>query len=99
MSNQQQVMLQALEDLQNTTDILLGGLAASDDEKSLEAISVMLVQGMNHFGGESPAMQQFFPVWDAIKSHIDRSDFERALSQTTTWQNQLRELIETVKAG
>jgi hypothetical protein len=99
VSDQQQDMLQALEALQNTTDILLGSLAASDGDKSHEAISVMMMQGIDYFGADSPAMQQFFPVWDAIKSHIDGSDFERALSQTTTWQRQLRETVEIVKAG
>ena len=90
-------MLAALQDLSRTTDILLKSLAASDDDKAHEAISVMLMQGMNYFGAHSPVMKQFFPVWDAIKSHIDRSDMPRALRQAQTWRTQLNEVMVIVQ--
>ena len=99
MTEQQEAALQALGELQTTTGILLAYLVASDAEKSHEAISVMLMQGMEYFGAESPAMQQFFPVWDAIKTHIDNSDLQRAEGQARTWETQLLEMIEIVKNG
>jgi K+/H+ antiporter YhaU regulatory subunit KhtT len=90
-------MLNALNELQITTDILLEALSRNDLDKSHEAISVMLMQGMDFFGPEHPAMQQFFPVWDAIKQHIDSGNVERAVGQTNTWKKQLQEVVEIVK--
>ena len=67
MNKQQEAMLAALEELRKTTSILLSALNSFDRDKAHEAITIMLMQGMDFFGPKSTAMQQFFPVWDAIK--------------------------------
>ncbi len=99
MTTQSEAMLAALQELATTTDILIKALSDNDSDKAHEAISVLLMQGMDFFGPKSTAMQQFFPVWDAIKSHIDRHDVQRALSQSRTWKTQLHEVISIVKQG
>lgn len=99
MTKQQDAMLTTLQDLAITTDILIKGLSDKDLDKAHEAVSILLMQGMDFFGAESPAMQQFFPVWDSIKSHIDRSDVPLALGQARTWKAQLHEVISLVKQG
>lgn len=93
MSDQKARTLAALGELSVTTDVLVQGLTSSHGDRAHEAICVMLMQGMDFFGRDSVAMKQFFPVWDAIKSHIDRADLPRALQQTETWRIQLREII------
>lgn len=89
-------MMKALNELQSTTGVLYEALMRSDLDKAHEAISIMLMQGIDLFGQEHPAMQQFFPVWDAIRQHIDDSNVDRALAQTDTWKLQLTEVIEIV---
>lgn len=90
-------MLNQLNELQNTTEVLRDSLANSDLDKAHEAISVMLMQGMDFFGPEHPAMKQFFPVWDMIKRHIDAGNIHEASGQTSTWGRQLGEIIELVR--
>ena len=99
MTTQSEAMLAALQELATTTDILIKALSDNDSDKAHEAISVLLMQGMDFFGQESTAMQQFFPVGDAIKSYINRHDVQRALSQSRTWKIQLHEVISIVKQG
>lgn len=99
MTKQSEAMLNALHELAITTDILITSLSGNDLDKAHEAISVLLMQGVHFFGAESAAMQQFFPVWDAIKNHIDRSDVPRALGQARTWKTQLHEVVSLVKQG
>jgi hypothetical protein len=92
-------MINALLSLDETTTILLNALRCSDEEKAYEAISVLLMQGMEFYGPDHPAMQQFFPVWDAIRSYIEVSDLNSAIEQSEIWQHQLHEVIEIVKKG
>jgi len=91
--------LVALNDLDKTTNILIEALLNYDLDKAHEAISIMLMQGMNYWGPDNPALQQCFPVWDAIKKHIDTSNVIGALGQTKTWQSQLHEVIEIVSTS
>ena len=99
MTNQNEAMLRALQELLITTDILTTALSSGNLEKGHEAIFVMLMQGTDMFGAESAAMQQFFPVWDAIKGHVDRGDPEQALEQSNVWMLQLREVLSIVNHG
>jgi hypothetical protein len=99
MANEQTTALDVLNVFGETTDILLKALAKPDLDKAHEAISVLLMQGMEMFGREHPLMCQFFPVWDAIKSHIDSDNVERALSQTITWKKQLAEVKAIVNSA
>ncbi len=92
-------MLNELLELQTTTKILLVALVDNDREKANEAISVLLMQGTDWFGPEHPAMQQFFPVWDAIRSHLENGNVEQALNQSQTWDAQLSEVINLVKSA
>ena len=81
MNDNKTKVLETLADLATTTQILTGHLSASDEDKSHEAISVLLMQGLHQLGPEAPAMQQFFPVFDTVKRRIDASDLEGALGQ------------------
>ena len=92
MTNEQMQPIDILDIFEETTDILLDALSRSDFDKAHEAISILLMQGMDMYGIEHPLMQQCFPVWDAIKNHIDSEDIARALSQTKTWKKQLAEV-------
>jgi hypothetical protein len=91
--------IQSLEDMAATTQILINYLSASDEDKSNEAITILLMQGLTQFGRESVAMQQFFPVFDTIKRRIDASDLEGALGQTRLIQSQLNEIILQIRNG
>ena len=92
-------MLNVLNEFKTTTGILLQTLRAGNLDKAHEAVSVLLMQGMTMLGQEHPAMQQFFPVWSAIESHVTSGKTERALGQTEIWNRQLDEVIEIVKAA
>ena len=91
--------IDALNVLQETTNVLLDALRKGDLAKAHEAVSVLLMQGIDFYGLNHPVIQQCLPVWDAIKGHIDRGDTRRALEQTETWGHQLTEVIELVRAG
>lgn len=99
MDDKRQGMLGALRDLAQTTDVLIRSLERQDLEKAHEAISVLLMQGMDYFGPASALMQQCFPVWDAVRSHIDRGDAALALGQSQVWSRQLDEVIAIVEQG
>lgn len=92
MTNEQLELSEAWDILGETTDILLTSLISEDMDKSHEAVSVLLLQAMNIFGPDHTVFQQCFPVWDAIKLHIDANNQERALSQARTWKKQLDEV-------
>ena len=97
MDNQKQGIIFALKDIDFTTNKIIESLESGDLDKAHEGISIMLMQGMNHFGPQSPAMQQFFPVWDSIKSYIESKDLDSAIGQTKIWQRQLHEIISMVE--
>lgn len=99
MSNQDNPMINALNDVDSTTDILISALLNSEEDEAHEAISVMLMQGMHYFGDNEVVMQQFFPVWDAIRADIESARMEEALRQARTWKVQLQEVIEIVRNG
>ncbi len=92
-------MVNALNEFKTTTEILLQALRTDDLEKAHEAVSVLLMQGMTMLGQEHPAMQQFFPVWNAIETHVTSGNVDRALGQAETWSRQLEEVIKIVQAG
>jgi hypothetical protein len=97
MNIQDNPMINALNDLDATTNILLAALLNSKEDSAHQAISVMLMQGMHYFGNNDAVIQQFFPVWDAIGNDIESIRMEKALSQARTWKAQLQEVIEIVK--
>jgi 3-hydroxyisobutyrate dehydrogenase-like beta-hydroxyacid dehydrogenase len=99
MSDQKQQMLNALDDLGQTTKILINALLSGNNAKSHEAITILLQQGLSYFGAESVVMQQFFPVFDQIKRHVDGGDLSSALGQTRVFERQLNEIIELVRNG
>jgi hypothetical protein len=99
MSRNNEPILSVFRELHNTTIILREALSGADEDKAHEAVTVLLMQGMQMLGAESTAMQQFYPVWEAIKSHIDNSDLASALGQTKTWERQLLEVIALVQEG
>ena len=99
MNDHQLRMIASLEEINATTEVLIKALDSNDLDKSHEAISIMLLQGMDFFGPQSPAMQQFFPVWDRIRAYIDSQDLLLARGQTEIWHSQLKEIIAIVRNG
>lgn len=97
MTDQKQQMLYGLNDLSLTTQILIDALSSNESDRSHEAVSVLLMQGLRHFGADSPAMKQFFPVFDNIKRYIDADDLATALGQTKVFERQLKEIVELVR--
>ena len=91
--------IEVLKELEKTTDVLLDALHNKDTDKATEAITIMLHQGMDGFGKVSPTMNNLFPVWDAIYTHIQNENIERAMSQTNTWKTQLKELMGLVSSN
>lgn len=96
MKNENESILSALKDLGTTSQILSGHLRSSDSVKAHEAITILLMQGIDHFGPDSVAMRQFFPVFESIKMRIDAKDLNSALGQTETFQKQLQEIIAMI---
>ena len=90
---------EVLQEIQQSTEVLLRALDANDAEKATEAITVMLHQGMDGFGKVSPTMNSLFPVWNAIYTHIQNGDIGRAVSQTNTWKTQLKDLMGLVSSN
>jgi hypothetical protein len=99
MTDQKQQMLNAFNDLGLTTQVLINSLLKGDTAKSQEAITILVQQGLAYFGAKSVAMQQFFPVFDQIKRHIDATDLNSALGQTRVFERQLNEVVELVRNG
>ena len=97
MSGQNENMVNALKELGTTSGILVEALRRNDSEKAHEAVTVLLMQGMELFGPTSVAMQQFFPVFDSIKTRIDAGNLVGALSQTEVFQAQLQEILEMIQ--
>ena len=92
MNSHNQTMMQTLDVLLETIGILKAALTDQDDDKAHEAVSVLLMQCMSLLGPDSPVMQHFFPVMDAIKRRIDAEDLEGGLEQTVIFERQLNEI-------
>jgi len=91
-------MPEALEAWLETLNILIQRLADKEEDLAQEAVSVLLLQGLELFGGpDSVLMQQCFPVLDAIKRALDRQDLHAAVGQAFTLQTQLLEVLELVR--
>ena len=99
MSDDRQNAVHAWEVIGETSDILISALMSGDMDRSHEAVSILLMQAVEIFGQEHPVFQQCFPVWDAIKSHIDENNQERALSQAQTWKRQLEEIKRIIASA
>jgi hypothetical protein len=99
VNNQKQQFLSALDDLSQTVQILTGALTTGDSDKSHEAVTILLQQGLMYFGAESEVMKQFFPVFDRIKRHIDANNLSSALGQTRVFEQQLGEVITIVASN
>jgi hypothetical protein len=91
LMNDNATRIESFTDMAATTQILINYLSASDENKSHEAISVLLMQGLTQLWPGSVAMQQFFPVFDTIKRRIDASDIQGALrQQSSSRRNSMR---------
>jgi hypothetical protein len=71
-------------------------LSVDNNDKSHEAVTILLMQGLHTLGAESVAMKQFFPVFDVIKRRIDSGNLPGALGQAELFQTQLSEIITMV---
>jgi len=89
----------ALDAWQANLDILIQHLEAADKDASREAVFVLLLQGLGSFGGPEGPMGLLFPVVDAIKSRIDKSDLDAALRQAIIFRKQLEEVAALVRGG
>ena len=89
----------ALDSLSETLLILSQKLTEADEDDSHEALSILLMQGLELFGPESVLMQQLFPALDAIKNQLDTSDYGTAMYQTDRLWEQLDQVRALVRAG
>lgn len=96
MNDQRQQALAAIATMLETTEILLGHLRSEDEEKSHEAISVMLTQALDMYGADSVAFKQFFPVMDTIQKRIANSNISGALRQSELFRTQLDEINDLI---
>ena len=81
-----------IDTLIETVDILIKHLSEADEDKSHEAISVMLLQVM-HFGApDSDFMQLLFPVMDRLQRLIVSSNRGEALEQADLFKTQIQEV-------
>ncbi len=90
-------LTEGLHVLLASSQILVDALHASDADKAQEAITIMLMQGLDYFGASSELMQQFFPVFVTIKARIDAHHLLTALGQTELLRTQLDEVIALVR--
>ena len=99
MNAQVQQMTNNLDVLLETMSILKAALTKQDGDKAHEAISVMLLQGIQLFGEDSVAMKQFFPVMDVIQRRIDGLDLAGALRQSELFETQINEIKALIRQG
>ena len=88
-----------IENLLNTMGILVNALISENNEKSHEAISVLLLQVIDIYGTDSLIYQQYFPVIDAIKNQIDAFNYSAALNQSQVFSRQLNEVKNIILSG
>ncbi len=86
----------AFESYMGALDVLIDAMSRRDVDKSNEAVTVMLTRAVDLWGPNSGSdrsiMQQFFPVMDRIKTHIDNGDFEAATRQAKLFKTQIGEI-------
>ena len=93
MTDHREAMSAALETWIETLEILISHLTKGDVEAAHEAVLILLLQGLDLFGGpDSVLMKQCFPVLDAIKKKVDVSDLDGALRQSLLFRKQLEEI-------
>ena len=96
---QSQQGLTEIDGLIETVNILIKYLAEADEDKSYEANSVLMLQGLTIYGAESVFMQQCFPVMDRLERLIKRSDLVGAQRQAVLFKTQLQEIQQLIKAS
>ena len=89
-------MEQAMDYLLETSVILRDAISQHNEDKSQEAVTILLTQALDFFGQDNPVMAQLFPVFNEIKKRLDADNWEGALSQTDTWISQINEVKELV---
>ncbi len=97
MNQQNEAIIAALEDFAVTTELLLNQLSISDEENSLEAISILITEGKQHFDTDSTTLQQFLPIWKSIENEIHQTDLQAALTATKNWQRQLQSFLSDLQ--
>lgn len=96
MNEKNEDIVNALTELRSTSEILVVALKGNDIDKAHEAVSILLMQGIGFFGPKSVVMQQFFPVFDTIKTRIDTNNLAGALGQTELFQVQLKAILAMI---
>lgn len=97
MNDHRHAVTVALEHWGGTLETLIRHLSEADEDASGEAVLILLLQGLDLFGGpESLLMQQSLPVLDAIRQKVDESDLGGALRQAQLFRQQLEEVRDRV---
>ena len=96
---QSQQGLAKIDGLIETVNILIRYLSEADEDKSYEANSILMLQGLTIFGAESVFMQQCFPVMDRLERLIKRSDLVVTREQAVLFKTQLQEIQQLIKAS
>ena len=85
-------LYQALEILGETSNILHTSIRDRNQNQAIESVSVLLMQGLDLFGYGDPLIGSFFETWGEIKTHIERSEWDSAMSKTEAWLSMLNEV-------
>lgn len=100
MNDEREAMAVALDRWAENLGALIRHLSDGDEDVAREDVLILLLQGLDLFGGpESMMMQQSFPVLDAIKKKIDASDLGGALRQVLYFRQQIEEVRDLVRTG
>jgi hypothetical protein len=70
--------MEELDNMVETLEILLEAIQDEDSDSSFEAATVLLMQFMEVFGHSNEIMQNFFPVLEKLKDHIQSDSFDEA---------------------
>ena len=71
-------IMQELENIIETLEILRDAVWAEDSEKSFEAVTICLMQFMVAIGHDDNLVSVIFPVLEELKNHIQAEEFEAA---------------------
>ena len=73
-----------LENVIETLEILTDGLSAKDQDKSFEAVTVLLMQCMHLLDGEQAFSDTVFPRLNEMKNRIQAGHYDHAYRTAST---------------
>ena len=74
-------MQNAVDTWIETTEILRDAIAAEDGDRSFEALTILLMQLVDHAGPTHPIVSKFLPTLLGLKQRIQQGDFEHCVPE------------------